>query len=76
MTADCKLARSLFTVSASTPRSCGLRQRGELLVMFGRLAGAASTVGVNKNWTLVFVNFSAQDASILKISVPIRKRRS
>ena len=34
------------------------------------------TVGVNKNWTLVFVNFSAQDASILKISVPIIKRRS
>ena len=34
------------------------------------------TVGVNKNWTLVFVNFSAQDASILKISVPINKRRS
>ena len=27
------------------------------------------TVGVNKNWTLVLVNFSAQDASILKISV-------
>ena len=24
------------------------------------------TVGVNKNWTLVFVNFSAQDASIFK----------
>ena len=36
----------------------------------------AHTVGVNKNWTLVFVNFSAQDASILKISVPIIKRRS
>ena len=35
-----------------------------------------STVGVNKNCTLVFVNFSAQDASILKISVPIIKRRS
>ena len=34
------------------------------------------TVGVNKKWTLVFVNFSAQDASILKISVPIIKRRS
>ena len=26
------------------------------------------TVGINKNWTLVFVNFSAQDASISKIS--------
>ena len=34
------------------------------------------TVGVNKNWTLVIVNFSAQDASILKISVTIFKRRS
>ena len=33
------------------------------------------TVGVNKNCTLVFINFSAQDASILKISVPIIKRR-
>ena len=27
------------------------------------------TVGVNKNWTLVIVNFSAQDASILKIQL-------
>ena len=35
-----------------------------------------STVGVIRNETLVFVNFSAQDASILKISVPIIKRRS
>ena len=35
-----------------------------------------STLGVIKNETLVFVNFSAQDASILKISVPIIKRRS
>ena len=26
--------------------------------------------------TLVFVNFSAQDASIIKISVPVRKSRS
>ena len=34
------------------------------------------TLGVNKNCTLVSVNFSAQDASILKISVPIIKRRS
>ena len=34
------------------------------------------TVGVIKNCTLVSVNFSAQDASILKISVPIIKRRS
>ena len=34
------------------------------------------TVGVIKNCTLVFVNFSAQGASILKISVPIIKRRS
>ena len=34
------------------------------------------TVGVNKNETLVFVIFSAQDASIFKISVPIIKRRS
>ena len=34
-----------------------------------------STVGVIRNETLVFVNFSAQDASILKISVPIIKRR-
>ena len=34
------------------------------------------TVGVIKNCTLVFVNFSAQGASILKISVPIIERRS
>ena len=34
------------------------------------------TVGVIKNETLVLVNFSAQDAPILKISVPIIKRRS
>ena len=34
------------------------------------------TVGVIRIETLVFVNFSAQDASILKISVPIIKRRS
>ena len=34
------------------------------------------TVGFIKNETLVFVNSSAQDASILKISVPIIKRRS
>ena len=34
------------------------------------------TVGVIRNETLVFINFSAQDASILKISVPISKRRS
>ena len=35
-----------------------------------------NTVGAVRNETLVFVNFSAQDASILKISVPIIKRRS
>ena len=35
-----------------------------------------NTVGVIKNETLVFVNFSAQDASILKIIVPFIKRRS
>ena len=35
-----------------------------------------ATLGVIKNETLVFVNFSAQDASILKISVAIIKRRS
>ena len=34
------------------------------------------TVGFIKNGTLVFLNFSAQDASISKISVPISKRRS
>ena len=34
------------------------------------------TLGFIKNETLVFVNFSAQGASILKISVPIIKRRS
>ena len=34
------------------------------------------TAGVIRNETLVFVNFWAQDASILKISVPIIKRRS
>ena len=26
-----------------------------------------TTVGVNKNWTLMIVNFSAQDASILNL---------
>ena len=35
-----------------------------------------TTVGADKNETLIFVHFSAQDASILKISVPIIKRRS
>ena len=34
------------------------------------------TVGAVKNETLFFINFSAQDASILKISVAIIKRRS
>ena len=34
------------------------------------------TVGFIKNETLVFINFSAQGASILKISVLIIKRRS
>ena len=34
------------------------------------------TVGVIRNGTLVFLNFSAQDASVLKISVLIIKRRS
>ena len=34
------------------------------------------TLGFIKNETLVCINFSAQDASILKISVPIMKRRS
>ena len=34
------------------------------------------TVGADKNETLVFLNFSAQGASILKISVAIMKRRS
>ena len=36
----------------------------------------SNTVGVIRNGILVFLNFSAQDASILKISVPIIKRRS
>ena len=35
-----------------------------------------TTVGADRNETLVFVIFSAQGASILKISVPIIKRRS
>ena len=35
-----------------------------------------NTVGAVRNETLVFVNFSAKDASKLKISVPIIKRRS
>ena len=38
--------------------------------------GEDPTVGDRIFETLVFVNFSAQDASILKISVPIIKRRS
>ena len=33
-------------------------------------------VGINKKWTFVFVNFTSQVAPILKISVPIIKRRS
>ena len=32
------------------------------------------TVGAVKNETLVFINFSAQDASILNISVGISKK--
>ena len=44
-------------------------------MIFPILGVTIHTVGVNKNWTLVFVNLSAQDASILKISVPIIKRR-
>ena len=43
--------------------------------IFGAKRGSA-TLGVIKNETLVFVNFSAQDASILKISVAFMKRRS
>ena len=35
--------------------------------------GCLYTVGAIKKENLVFVNFSAQDASILKISVPIIK---
>ena len=35
-----------------------------------------NTIGAVKNETLVFINFSAQDASISKISVPIIKKRS
>ena len=34
------------------------------------------TVGAVRNETLFFINFSVQDASILKISVAIIKRRS
>ena len=34
------------------------------------------TVGADRNETLVFVHFSAQDASISKISVPIIKRKA
>ena len=44
----------------------------ELMQEFGRW----HTVGAVRNETLVFVNFSAKDASKLKISVPIIKRRS
>ena len=32
----------------------------------GRIGSETNTVGVNKNWTLVFVNLSAQDASIFQ----------
>ena len=41
----------------------------------GQVAVRALTVGDRIFETLVFFNFSAQDASILKISVPIRKKR-
>ena len=42
----------------------------------GQVAVRALTVGDRIFETLVFFNFSAQDASILKISAPINKRRS
>ena len=45
-------------------------------VLWAQQVSGAGTVGVIRNETLVFVNFSAQDASILKISMPIIKRRS
>ena len=41
---------------------------GRLLSDDLQLQALYHTVSVNKNWTLVIVNFSAQDASILKIS--------
>ena len=44
--------------------------------IFGLLKPEAFTLGAIIFETLVFVNFSAQDASILKISVSISKRRS
>ena len=48
-----------------------------MLIFFGaHLKISVYTVGADKNETLVFVNFSAQDASILKISVAFMKRRS
>ena len=46
-----------------------------LLYSLVRVLLVEYTVGVIKNCTLVFVNFSAQGASILKISVPIFKRK-
>ena len=62
------------------PRTFGQLKRGLnwllrwILCKVGDLI--TSTVGVIRNETLVFVNFWAQNASILKISVPISKRRS
>ena len=45
-------------------------------VMMESQGNLLHTVGAVRNETLVFVNFSAKDASKLKISVPIIKRRS
>ena len=56
--------------------NCLTKSAKTSLSPFYALLGGLHSVGVNKNWTLVIVNFSAQDASILKISVTIFKRRS
>ena len=67
--------RLIRTPHASYTSTC-LRIWNPVTLGYSIVSAQQHTVGVNKNWTLVFVNFSAQDASILKISVPIIKRSS
>ena len=63
-------ARCSFSVGVTPHIMCSFIHYSRLHI------NILDTVGVIRNGTLVFVYFSAQDASILKISVPIIKRRS
>ena len=68
------------TLDLHTAASVGdtdfILQMCEQVVGFSVFYLLANTVGAVRNETLFFINFSAQDASILKISVPIFKRSS